>query len=222
MRRNLGAALLVGCGLVLSGTTARAAVMEMSFTGTITSGTAEGYFASAGTDLTGDEVTGTVTWDTAQLASTCNAGGFQCYAASGGYSITETVNDISETFTAASENLLYLYSFGGGATQVYAGAGSNSGYSVISFDNRDGDGQAITNALFTDPSDPSSLFLGTTDLSGTISNGVTFASDGSTFFFDPTSVTSSESSPIPEPASFLLLGPALVGLRFLRHRRRIA
>lgn len=102
MRKMLAAAVVV-YGLVAGSVSAT--IVTAHFAGIVTSGTAVGTFGYsivAPGDLTGKEITGTVSYDTGLLGPNCPAGRFffGCFVGTGtgGMTITETINGVTQLF----------------------------------------------------------------------------------------------------------------------------
>jgi hypothetical protein len=203
----------LGLGLLLTPLAAHAVLVTGDFAGTLASGTdTSGVFETAGSDLTGQDIFGTFTYDTSLLGAPVG----ETYPGTGLGAITGTVtiNGVTHTFIDQYSSSLYL----------------DTTASEITVQNAQTQ-PGIAETFYLDASDPFSPFVTTTD--PTQQNFVAPTSDiffGSTGSFsisdtDATasgafSLTSLSVSEVPEPATLTLMFGGLAGLFAVRKRAR--
>lgn len=178
---------------------ANAVVVDGSFSGVLTSGTdTSGVFETAGSDLTGQSLTGTFTYDTSLLSGPVA----ETYSGTGLGAITATItiNSVTYTFTDQTSSSLYL----------------DTGASEITVQNAQSQG-GVNESFYLDASDFLTPFITSGD--PTQQNFVApvsdpfFSSDGTFLISDPganaygyfTLTALSASVEVPEPGSLLLV-----------------
>jgi hypothetical protein len=216
MSRNI--ITFIAGALLLASPAAHATVMEGDFSGTINSpgggSDVTGVFGeAAGTDLSGDPVTGTFTYNTALLSQSISGGVNNATGTGlGALTVTLTINGVNYTFTDNSSASILLDTNASEATIQNANTtgGSNDSFSL-------------------DASDLFNPFITSTDLTATWSTTNPFSSTGS-FAIDDAGAEASGSFTLgtfevtgqvaaPEPASMALLGVGLAGIAGCRGRR---
>jgi hypothetical protein len=218
-------AAIIGA-LCLGPMAAHATTMNGTFSGTLTEGTDyTGVFGPAGSDLTNDAITGTFTYNT-NLLSQSISGGQNTATGTGLGALTATISigGITYTFTDPT------------SSSVFVDDGSVSGQSELTLQSTNNPNAGVNESFYLDISDPFAPFVASTDLTQSISatdpfsqiadfsiqdTGPNAASGG----FTVTSLTTSQApatSPIPEPASLMVLALGIGGIAGVRTRRQRA
>jgi hypothetical protein len=89
--------------LALCAAPASALVITGAYSGTVVDGHAQGAFGYATrTDVAGMTVTGSFTYDLANATACANSPWFACFVLPGDMTVVQTLNGVSETFTASA------------------------------------------------------------------------------------------------------------------------
>ena len=227
--------ILAACGVLALPIAGHATVVSGTFTGIMDAGTdTGGYFGTAGYVVTGKTITGTFEYDTATLsAPNCTVvPGHACYGAPG-LKITETIAGTG-TYTFNGTNQL-----GAPALDLYGNFPASSsntdamtmvsgdGSTGVDFRNTTVEFRSTTKNFVPDQLNPALSFsLASSDMSVGAGGNIFFQSglqsETLSFQFVSQSIASNTvvastddqggGSPMPEPASILLFGTALLGL----------
>jgi len=223
MSRKMIAAL-VGA-LCLGPVAAHATVMAGTFAGVLSEGTDyTGVFGPANTDLSGDPITGTFTYDT-NLFSQSISDGQNTATGTGLGALTATIAIGGFTYTFTDPT----------SSSVFLDDGSVSGQSELTLQSTKNPNAGVNESFYLDISDPFTAFVASTDLTQSISATDPFSQIASFSIQDTgpgvaasggftveTLTTTTARSPIPEPASLLVLATALGVFAGARTRRQRA
>jgi len=207
--------------LLLAPMAARADIIDGSFTGTISPSGFDytGVFGPSNTDLTGDTIAGTFSYNTALLSQSISGGQDTATGSPGALTVTIAINGISHTFTDPT------------SSSVYIDDGSSSGLSELTLQNTNTSGN-LNESFSLDISDGATPFvLGGDNLDQSLNitpgpfTSVTGLFDiqdpgvGASGGFTITALTSADTSSVPEPAGMAVLAMGLIGLAGARARK---